>query len=220
MLVLAVVLWREIPVVPSRGVMRYGRLLASVFDVVRKHPSVRVTLMISALVFCVFTLFWTALTFLLSAPPFDYSVARIGLVSLFGLAGALAAQRAGRLHDRGWAVPATGAALIAAFAILALGLLDSTSIAVLLGVIVLFNIAIQLVNVLNQTRVLSIAPDAGSRFNTAFVTCNFVGGGIGSTLAGWLWQHGRWFGVTVAELILTGVAILLWFIHRNRALPT
>jgi predicted MFS family arabinose efflux permease len=218
MLVLAAVLWREIPAVPPRGRMRYGKLLASVFHVVREHPSVGVTLMISALVFCVFTLFWTALTFLLSAPPFGYSVARIGLMGLFGLAGALAAQGAGRLHDRGWSVPAMGTALIASLAILAVGLLGATSIAVLLGVIVVFNIAIQLVNVLNQTRVLSVAPDARSRLNTAFVTCNFVGGGIGSTLAGWLWQHGGWFAVTLAELILTGLAILLWLIHRNRAL--
>ena len=53
-------------------------------------------------------MFWTALTFLLSAPPFSYPVGVIGLFGLFGLAGAIAAQRAGRLHDRGWSLPATG----------------------------------------------------------------------------------------------------------------
>ena len=58
----------------------------------------------------VFTLFWTSLTFLLSGPPFRYPVSVIGLFGLAGLAGAVAAQRAGRLHDRGWSLPATGAA--------------------------------------------------------------------------------------------------------------
>ncbi len=57
------------------------------------------------------------LTFLLSGPAFGYSVTVIGLFGLAGLAGALAAQRAGRLHDRGWSMPATGAAwLLAAVA--------------------------------------------------------------------------------------------------------
>jgi ABC-type antimicrobial peptide transport system permease subunit len=51
--------------------------------------------------FGVFSMFWTALTFLLSGPPFSYSVSVIGLFGLAGLAGAITAQRAGRLHDRG-----------------------------------------------------------------------------------------------------------------------
>lgn len=50
-------------------------------------------------------MFWTSLTYLLTAPPFSFSVSQIGL---FGLAGAFAARRAGVLHDRGWSVPATG----------------------------------------------------------------------------------------------------------------
>lgn len=43
-------------------------------------------------------MFWTALTFLLSVPPFSFLVTVIGLLGLVGLAGAVAAQRAGRMH--------------------------------------------------------------------------------------------------------------------------
>lgn len=57
-----------------------------------------------------FTMFWTSLTFLLSAPPFSFSVAVIGLFGLVGLAGAAAAQRVGRLNDRGLGLPIIGAA--------------------------------------------------------------------------------------------------------------
>jgi hypothetical protein len=81
-----------------------------VWAVVRRERTVRWTLVLGATGFGLFTLFWTSLTFLLSAPPFSYSVSVIGLFGLAGLAGAVTAQRAGRLHDRGWSLPATGAA--------------------------------------------------------------------------------------------------------------
>ena len=59
--------------------------------------------------FGLFMMFWTALTLLLSEPPFSYSPLTIGMLGLFGLAGAVAAQHTGKLHDRGWSMPATGA---------------------------------------------------------------------------------------------------------------
>ena len=110
-LVLAVLLRRAIPHLQRRGHVAYPRLIGSVFRAVADHRSVQVTLVLGASAFSVFTMFWTALTFLLSAAPFGYSPAAIGLVGLAGLAGAVAAQRVGRLHDRGLSVPVTGAAL-------------------------------------------------------------------------------------------------------------
>ena len=99
--VLAIALARVIPTLPGRPAMSYPALLRSVFTAVRSHRAVPVTLALGAATFGTFTLFWTALTFLLTAPPFSYSVSTIGLVGLAGLAGALIARRAGRLHDRG-----------------------------------------------------------------------------------------------------------------------
>ncbi len=102
--------------------MSYPALLRSVFQAVGSHRAVPVTLVLGAATFGTFTLFWTALTFLLSAPPFCYSLSAIGLVGLAGLAGALVARGAGRLHDRGLSVPVTGAALALALASLVAGL--------------------------------------------------------------------------------------------------
>jgi hypothetical protein len=61
---------------------------------------------------------------------------------------------------------------------------------VLLVAIVAFDIATQASLILNQTRLLSIDPATRSRMNTAFVTGNFIGGALGSALAGVLWQAG------------------------------
>lgn len=217
---LAVLLARLLPAAPARAAVPYRALLRSVFSTVRQHRAVQVTMVIGALGFSVFTMFWTGLTFLLSAPPYSYSTTRIGLVGLVGLAGALAARRAGRLHDRGWSVPATGAGLALVLFSLALAAFGSRSITIVLVAVLLIDIGIQGVNVLNQTRLFAIAPAARSRLNTAFVTGNFVGGAIGSSLAGVLWHVHGWVGVTVGAAALSACALLVWFVQRGRALAT
>ncbi|WP_200948441.1 MFS transporter [Kitasatospora sp. Root107] len=186
----ALLLRRAIPPLAPKAHLPYPKLLLSVWQVVRQERAVRWTLFLGATAFGVFTMFWTALTFLLSAPPFSYPVSVIGLFGLIGLAGALAAQRAGRLHDRGWSLPATGwgwAAIVASFVVAAL---VGRSVAGIIVAIILLDIAVQGVNILNQTRLFAIAPQARSRLNTAFITCNFIGGAIGSAAASILWSAG------------------------------
>ena len=162
-------------------------------------------------------MFWTALTFLLSAPPFGYSVSAIGLVGLAGLAGALVARGAGRLHDRGLSVPVTGAAL--ALALVPLSCwpgVGQTSIVVLLIAILAFDIAAQASLILNQTRLLSIDPAARSRMNTAFVTGNFIGGAVGSALAGRAVAGRRLVPpFSSAAQPPSLIALLVWATHRH-----
>jgi predicted MFS family arabinose efflux permease len=209
MVVLAAVLARVLPSIPSRSTVGYPALLKSVLTTVRRHQPVQVTLVLGA---SVMTVFWTALTFLLSAAPFHYSVTRIGLV---GLAGALTAQRVGRLHDRGWSVPATGAALLLALAAVALSGFGATSIVIVLVAVLLLDVAIQAVNVLNQSRLMHVDPQSRSRLNTAFVTCNFIGGTIGSALAAALWQTGGWALVMTGAAILIAAALIVWAVARR-----
>jgi predicted MFS family arabinose efflux permease len=176
---------------------------------------VRWTLALAATGFATFTMFWTALTFLLSAPPFSYPVAVIGLFGLAGLAGAAAAQGAGRLHDRGWSLPATGIAwtfVLLSFIALSVG---RSPIAAILVAILLLDAAIQGLAILNQTRVLSVSHEARSRLNTAFVTSNFLGGAVGSAAATVLWHTGGWTAVTAAGMALSCLALGIWAIGRR-----
>lgn len=217
-LVLAVMLRRVVPDLERRDHVRYPVLIASVFRTVAAHRTVRVTMVISATVFAVFTMFWTSLTFLLSAEPFGYSTSAIGLVGLAGLAGALAAQRVGRLHDRGLSVPVVGAALALVLVSLVVAGLGAHSIVVVLVAVVLLDVGVQATNVLNQTRLFAIDPAARSRLNTAFVTGNFIGGAVGSAVASALWDLGGWTAVTVGGAVLIGFALTVWAAHRRRAL--
>lgn len=51
--------------------------------------------------FAAFNIFWSALVLPLSAPPYNLSHTAIGAFGLAGMAGALAATRAGEWADRG-----------------------------------------------------------------------------------------------------------------------
>ncbi len=214
----AILLYRAIPDQAPKTSMPYPTLIASVGEVVRRERTVRWTLVLGSTGFCVFTLFWTSLTFLLSGPPFRYPVSVIGLFGLTGLAGAVAAQRAGRLHDRGWSLPVTGAAWALALIAFVVAELAAHSVVLLLVAIVLLDIAVQALNILNQTRLFAVSEEARSRLNTAFVTSNFIGGAIGSGAATVLWSAGGWTAVTVAGAALCTFALAVWTAGRRSAL--
>lgn len=212
---LAGLLYTRIPILPQRPRIRYGTLLVSIGQVIAHSRTVRWSLVLGATQFGLFTMFWTALTFYLSAAPYHYSVSLIGLFGLFGLAGALAAQRAGRLHDRGWSVGATGAGWALVLIVFAFVSFARSSLVILIAAIVLLDIAIQSLNILNATRLFAVAGDARSRVNTAMVTSNFVAGAIGSAAAGLLWTAGGWTAVTLTELIFATFGFSIWLFGRR-----
>ncbi|MFI0815980.1 MFS transporter [Streptomyces sp. NPDC021115] len=213
--VFAALLHRAIPSLPPKTGMPYPTLIASVISVVRRERAVRWTLALGTLAFAAFTMFWTSLTFLLSGPPFSYSVTEIGLFGLAGVAGALAAQRAGRLHDRGLSLPATGIAWALALAAFVLAGFAGHSVTLVVVVIVLLDIAVQGVNLLNQSRMFAVSHEARSRLNTAFVTSNFLGGAIGSAAASALWTTGGWTAVTIAGMAVSCFALVVWTLGRR-----
>jgi predicted MFS family arabinose efflux permease len=217
---LAIVLYRAIPPLVPKTRMAYPALIASVWAAVRGERTVRWTLVLGATAFGLFTMFWTALTFLLSAPPFSYPVSVIGLFGLAGLAGAITAQRAGRLHDRGWSLPATGAGWALALAAFIVAAFAGHSVAGVIIAIVLLDIAIQGVNILNQTRLFALSDQARSRLNTAFVTGNFIGGALGSAAAALLWSAGGWTAITSTGAALCCLALVIWAVGRRGPLIT
>jgi predicted MFS family arabinose efflux permease len=218
MVALAAILGPRIPRLEPRQQVPYGQLLLSVLRTITGNRTVQVTMFIGASAMCVFTMFWTGMTFLLSSPPFNFSVSLIGAVSLIGVVGALAAQRVGVLFDRGLFVPALGVGLIVTIAGLVIAGSGTSSIVVLLIGAVIFGVGLQIVQILTQTRMLSIDASGRSRLNTAFVGGNFIGGAIGSALAGVCWQLGGWSPVMVAAAAVVALALLVWLVTRNGAL--
>jgi predicted MFS family arabinose efflux permease len=216
--VLAVITARRIPALEARERVRYGTLLTSVFRTFGSNRTVRITALIGALTMAVFTMFWTGLTFLLAAAPYSYAASQIGLVSLVGIAGAVAAQRVGRLFDRGLSLPAIAIGLLVVLGSLVVSGIGAGSIELVLISVALFSIGVQAVQVLVQTRMLSIDHGARSRLNTVIVVANFIGGALGSTIAGIVWSRGGWPLLTLVAAALVGTALTVWLVHRTRAL--
>lgn len=214
-LLMAALLYRAVPSLEPKTRMAYPALIASVFQAVARERTVRWTLVLAATSFAAFTMFWTALTFLLSGPPFYYPVSVIGLFGLAGLAGALGAQRAGRLHDRGWSLPATGSGWTLVLAAFVLAGFARNSALLIVVAIIMLDVVIQGVAILNQTRLFALSHEARSRLNTAYVTTNFLGGAAGSAAATLLWSVGGWTAVTLTGIALSCFALFVWALGRR-----
>ncbi|WP_199725620.1 MFS transporter [Nocardiopsis sp. Huas11] len=215
-LVFALLLARSIPRMPATTSAGYGALLRSVFAAVRESAGLRVLMLLGACVMAVFTMFWTGLTFLLSSAPYGFSVTQIGLVSLLGVAGAVAAQNVGRLSDRGWALPAIGAGLALTLLSMVAAALAGGSLAVVFAAAAVSSVGIQSVLVLVQTSVMAIDPKARSRLNTALIVGNFIGGAVGSTLTAILWDAVGWPLTSGAAGAVALLGLIVWAAWKRR----
>lgn len=214
-LILASILILQIPTEKRSLKLSYPKLLQSIFNVVNQHRAVQVTLAITAFTFATFTMFWTGLTFLLSSAPFSYSLTQIGMVGLMGLSGAIAARKVGKLHDRGLSTLGTELALILVTLSLLIAWVAYNSIILVLIAVFCIDVAIQTVNVLNQSRLFAIAPDARSRLNTAFICTNFFSGAIGSSMVGWIWHLGGWDLLIECLLCFSALAMFICLVGRK-----
>ncbi|PWF22625.1 MFS transporter [Corticimicrobacter populi] len=209
MLITALALARSLPRYQQNAGLHYGQLLRSALRLFAEEPLLRKRSLMGFLVFANFSLFWTPLAFLLSAPPYDYSDAVIGLFGLAGAFGALAASLAGRLADRGRSRLAAmlglggmlGSWLVLAFA-------PASLIALIAGILIL-DFALQLLHVSNQSAIFKLRPEVRNRLNSGYMTCYFTGGALGSITAASLFQHYGWTGITCAGLTLSLLALLV-----------
>jgi predicted MFS family arabinose efflux permease len=218
MLALALALWRALPVVPPHATQRYPQLLRSIGTLVREEPVLRRRMTYGCLGMLTFTLLWTALTFLLSGPPYHYSEGTIGLFGLAGLLGALAAQGAGRLADRGLGHLATGvfwAAILVGWLLCDLG---GTHIVALIAGLLVLDAGVQGQHITNQSTIYALRPEARSRLTTAYMTANFLAAALGSALASALWGVGGWGAISGVGIGTGVVALGLWWLdHRQLA---
>ena len=217
-LVMVLVMIYVLPEIPAKNKFKsYGKLLASVFTTFKNHSSLPNILLHSGLIFgLIFNIFWTSLTFLLSAEPFNYNTFQIGLVSLAGLAAAVFGVEIGKFQDKGLSIPALGAFIVVCLVSMLCGFAFRDSIVAIVIVAAILSVAVQGVSVLTQTRLFNLSQGERSRLNTVFVVNNFIFGAVGSALASLLWSLGGWSYVMMAASAVSVAALIVWLFSRSK----
>jgi predicted MFS family arabinose efflux permease len=220
MLVLAVALRLRLPQVPPVTDLRYSALLRSVVALMREEPVLRLRSLYGALGFAGFSALWAPLGLMLAGPPHHLSTGSIGLFGLAGMAGALGAPLAGRIADRSGARRTTIlCAVLLTVSWLPTGLGHSSIPLLVLGIIV-FDFACQSLQVTNQSEIYRLRPDARSRITSAYMTCYFAGGVVGSALASVVYAGYGWTGDCVLGASFGACTLLIWLgqaaISRSR----
>ncbi len=187
----------------------YAGLIVSVFALLRHNRVLQVRGMIAMLMFAVFGIFWSALVFLLSAPPYNYSHTAIGAFGLVGVAGALAAARAGRWADQGRAQHTSAIALsLMLLSWLPLALAPHSLTALLIGILTL-DLAVQALHVTNQSMILR-SGSQHSRLIGAYMLFYAIGSGAGALAATHVYAAAGWSGVCLLGAGLSLTALLFW----------
>jgi predicted MFS family arabinose efflux permease len=210
MVVTAAILRATLPESRPDARIRYRELLSSLVPLARKLPALRQAAIMSGFAFGAFCAYWTALVFFLEKPPYHYGAQMAGLLGLAGVAGALAAPAVGLLSDRGYPRLASGCALL--IGMIAFGLLwtvGGTIAGLAIGGIGL-DLGTQANLVTNQTRVYRLIPEARNRINTVFMVTYFIGGALGTFLAGFAWTVCQWNGVCTLGASFFGAALIVW----------
>ncbi|HAP24072.1 MAG TPA: MFS transporter [Achromobacter sp.] len=219
MLCMSAVLWRVLPRYQSPTAMSYPQLLGSILRMFVEEPLFRARSLIGGLLFAAFSMLWTPLTFLLAGPPYEYSNTTIGLFGLAGAAGAYAANRFGRLADRGLGNLATRVGLLLLLGSWGLMAFGQVSVLALLAGILVQDLAIQGVHVTNTSSIYRLRPEARSRLTAGYVTCYFIGGASGSLVSSWLYAHFGWPAVVIAGAVLAALTLAYGALAPSARIP-
>jgi predicted MFS family arabinose efflux permease len=140
---------------------------------------------------------------------FGYGSDVAGAFGLIGVVGALAASYVGKLNDR-----MSGSKIIYYSAICLIVswivfFFSGESIVGLIIGVILIDLGAQALQITNQNIIFSKNPDARNRVNTIYMVSFFIGGALGTLLAGYAWQHYGWKGVSTLGLILSIAVVVI-----------
>lgn len=109
-LITLIFLWFSIPNYPRKNTeLTYFQILRSMIHLLMTEPLLVQACLIGYTSCTIFVSWWTTLTFLLTASPYQYDTLHIGLFGLCGVVVILSASTAGRIND--WLLPYVGTLL-------------------------------------------------------------------------------------------------------------
>ncbi|WP_025002627.1 MFS transporter [Prevotella dentasini] len=185
----------------------YASLMKTVFQIFIAHPGIRVNSVRAAFGFGSLLTVWACLAFHL-AKDFGVGSDMVGMLGLCGIAGAMVASGLGRYVPRFgvYRFSVAGGSIMIAGWLVALFL--GNSYVGMAASIILLDIGLQCLQLSNQSASIAEIPSASNRVNTIFMTIYFVGGSLGTFLAGWGWKTAGWQGVCAVGIVMAGMSCL------------
>ncbi|MBE7097156.1 MFS transporter [Bacillus cereus] len=195
--------------------LSYPELIRSVLTLFIQERTLRVRSVLAMLIFADFSILWTSLVLPLSTPSIALSHSAIGAFGLVGVAGALAAARAGKWADQGYGQRTTGIALaLLLISWLFISYIEQSLIALVIG-IVLLDLAVQAIHVTNQTMILPLHTEARSRLTAGYMVFYSIGSAGGSIASTQIYAHFGWGGVSLLGASVSAFALLFWAMTRR-----
>lgn len=215
MLVCAIIVLKVLPDIQPNFKGKYSDLMKSLLTLLKEFPQLGIYSVRAALNFGSFLAMWSCLAFKMGQAPFFANSNVIGLLGLCGIAGALTASFVGKYVKR---VGVRRFNFIGCGLILLAWLLLFTGENIYIGIIagiIIIDIGMQCIQLSNQTSVFYLCPQASNRINTIFMTTYFIGGSLGTFLAGTFWHWYGWHGVILIGAILTGTSLLITIFYKK-----
>lgn len=216
MLLCAIVVLKVLPDIRPNFQGKYSDLMKSLYSLITEYPALRIYSIRASLAFGSFLAMWSCLAFKMGEAPFFANSDVIGILGLCGIAGALTASFVGKYVKKVGIrnFNFIGCALIL-LAWASLYFYENSYAGIIAGVI-LIDIGMQCIQLSNQTSIFDICPSASNRVNTIFMTTYFIGGSLGTCLAGSCWQTWGWSGVAVIGTALTSASLLITIRHKEK----
>jgi predicted MFS family arabinose efflux permease len=219
-LLLAVVVYAVVPQTAPPSRERYPALLGAALKLMRSEPDLRRSCLYQATVFAGFCAAWTSIALLVTGPRYGYGAPVVGLIALVAAVSMFCTPVAGRVTDRTGPDVVNTICILGAAASAAILLFGGHGgpgglVALIAGMLVL-DVAMQSGQVANQARIFALNPQMRSRLNTAYMTCAFLGGSIGSWLGVRAYVDFGWGGVCELIAMLAAIALARHLLHLAR----
>jgi len=208
----------EETVVRNPDPLPYGRLLMSLWPIMRDTRHIIPAALIQAMGFGAFISLWLGLGLHLTSPEMGYGVDVVGYLALLTVINVFTAPRAGQWADR--AGPIKTRILFCALSFLAALLLPVAGydLWLLIPTLLLNNLGGASADVCNRTLLFSLSTEHRTRIMTIYLVIMFIGGGMSSWVATAVWDDFGWPGIAALTILLTGgkTAVAIWEYLRSQ----